>query len=189
MKILKYILGILALLVLIFLLAGVIKPEIAYEYDIMVDKPVAESWAVSQDEEKMADWLPGYQKMEHISGTPNTVGAVSDVYFINDGQEMVIRETITEIIPDESVSMIFTDDFMTMDYTLKMADENGRTKISTNTSAKGNNFLSKSIMALMGGMIKGQEETNLANLKKTIEENTKNYFLPAEDKIVMPEEE
>ena len=188
MKILKYILGILALLALLFILIGLIKPELAYEYEIMVDKPVAESWAVSQDEEKMADWLPGYQKMVHVSGTPNAVGAVSDVYFINEGKEMVIRETITEIIPDESVSMTFTDDFMTMDYTLKMADENGITKISTNTTAVGNNFFSKSVMALMGGMIKAQEETNLANLKKTIEENTKDYFPTPKEDVTEPEQ-
>jgi len=189
MKILKYIIGILAILALVFILIGQIKPDVSYEYEVMVDKPVAESWAVSQDEEKMADWLPGYQKMEHISGTPNTVGAVSDVYFINEGQEMVIRETITEIVPDESVSMIFTDDFMTMDYTLKMEDENGKTKISTNTSAVGNNFFSKSVMALMGGMIKAQEETNLANLKRTIEENTTDYFPSAEQKPNEPVEQ
>lgn len=175
MNILKYTLGILAILFLVFLLLGVIKSEVAYDYEIMVDKPVAESWAVSQDESKMGDWLEGFQKIEHVSGTPNAEGAVSDVYFINEGQEMVIRETITGIIPDESVSMTFTDDFMNMDYTLKMSSVDGKTKINTNTKAVGNSMFSKSIMALMSGSIKAQEETNLANLKKTIESNTKNY--------------
>ena len=187
MKILKYVIGILAILALIFLLLGVMKSEITYGYDIIVDKPLAESWAVSQDEEKMADWLPGFQKIEHVSGTPNTVGAVSDVHFINQGKEVVIRETITEIIPDESISMTFTDNFMTMDYTLNMADENGKTKISTNTTATGNGMFSRSIMALMGGMIKGQEETNLANLKRVIEENNKNYFPKVEEVMEVSE--
>lgn len=175
MKILKYILGILAILVIGFFLLGVIKPELSYECEILVDKPLAESWAVSQDEEKLSDWLEGLQKIEHVSGTPDTVGAVSDVYFIEDGQEMTIRETITEIVPDESVSMTFTSDFMDMDYKLTMKAVDGQTKISSSTTASGNGMVSKSIMALMGSAIKAQEETNLTNLKKTIEENSKNY--------------
>ncbi|NNC61333.1 MAG: SRPBCC family protein, partial [Eudoraea sp.] len=114
MKYLKYILGIIAVLVIVFFMIGIIKPELSYEAEIMVDKPVAESWAVSQDEEKMGDWLDGFQRIEHISGTPGTVGAVSDVYFVTDGQEMIIRETITDIDPEKSCSMKFSNEFMDM---------------------------------------------------------------------------
>lgn len=176
MKYLKYILGILAVLVIVFFLLAIIKPELSYEYEIMVNKPLAESWAVSQDEEKMADWLDGFQKIEHISGSPGTVGEVSDVYFVSDGQEMVIRETITNIVPNESISMLFTSDFMDMDYKLSMRSVDGKTKISSSTTAKGNGLISRSIIALMGSTIKAQEEMNMTNLKNTIEKNKKNYF-------------
>ena len=179
MKYLKYILAIIALLVIGFFLLGFIKSEVAYDCEIMVDKPLAESWAVSQDEEKLAEWLSGFQKTEPVSGTPGTVGAVADVYFINDGTEMIIRETITQIVPDESIAMSFTSDFMTMDYKLTMTPNNGKTKISSTTTAIGNGAISKSIMALMGNSIKAQEETNLTNLKNVIEKNAKNYFTTA----------
>lgn len=178
MKYLKYIFGVLAILILGFFLIGVISPELSYDCEIIVDKPLAESWAVSQDEGKMADWLEGFQKVEHVSGTPGTVGAVSDVYFLNDGQEMVIRETITEIVPDQSIAMQFTSDFMDMDYKLMMEDANGKTKINSSTNCKGNGMLSRSIIALVGGSIETQENTNLSNLKRTIEENAKTYSLP-----------
>ena len=175
MKYLKYILGILAVLLIGFFLLGLIKSELSYECEIMVDKPLAESWAVSQDEEKMSDWLEGFQKVEHISGTPGTVGSISDVYFITDEQEMVIRETITEIVPNESISMIFESDFMNMDYKLVMDSLNKKTKISTNTIVKGNGLFSKSLIALMEDSMKEQEETNLSHLKRTIEKNSKAY--------------
>ena len=180
MKYLKYILGVLAILVIGFFLIGLIKPDLSYECEIMVNKPLAESWAVSQDEGKMPDWLPGFQKIEHVSGSPGTVGAISDVYFITDGQEMTIRETITDIVPDESISMSFASDFMDMDYKLTMTAIDGKTKLSSNTTAVGNGMVSKSLMALMGNTFKTQEETNLTNLKKTIENNSKKYF-PAEN--------
>ena len=175
MKYLKYILGIIAILLIIFITLGLIKPELSYDCEIAVEKPVAESWAVIQDEEKLSEWLEGLQKIEHISGTPGTVGAVSDVHFVSDGQEMIIRETITDLVPNESISMSYTSDFMTMDYTLAMRPVDGKTKINTSTTARGNGMLSKSLMVLIGGSIEGQEETNLSNLKKTIETNTKDY--------------
>jgi len=175
MKILKYVLGILAFLIVAFLLLGLIKSEVNYDCEIMVDKPLAEAWAVSQDESKMADWLDGFQKVEPVSGTQGTVGAVSDVYFVSDGQDMVIRETITDIKPNESIAMTFTSDFMNMDYKLKMTAVGGKTKISSSTTAEGNGMFSKALMAIMSGSIKTQEETNLANLKRTIENNSNDY--------------
>ncbi|WP_422081929.1 SRPBCC family protein [Ulvibacterium sp.] len=181
MKFLKYILGIIAILVIGFLALGLIKPKVSHDCEIMVEKPITESWAVIQDEGKMSEWLPGFQKIEHISGTPGTVGAVSNVYFDTNGQKTTIRESITDIVPDESISMSYSSDFMDMDYTMTMTPINGMTKISSSTTAVGNGMISKSIMALIGGSIKGQEETNLSNLKKTIEQNTKDYF-HAEDK-------
>ena len=175
MKYLKYILGIIAVLLLVFLALGLIKPELNYDCEITVDKPVAESWAVIQDEDKLPEWLEGLQKIEHINGTPGTVGAISDVYFISDGQEMVIRETITDLQANESISMSYASDFMNMDYTLAMTSVDGKTRINTSTTAKGNGMFSKSIMVLFGGSVKTQEETNLSNLKKVIEGNTKDY--------------
>jgi len=176
MKYLKYILGILAILVIGFFLLGLIKSELSYKCEVMVDKTLTESWAVSQDEEKMSDWLEGFQKIEQVSGSPGSVGAVADVYFVTDGQEMTIRETITEIVPNESVSMLFTSDFMDMDYMLTMESIDGKTKINSSTTCKGNGMVSKSLIALMGNSMETQENTNLSNLKKTIEKNSKDYF-------------
>lgn len=175
MKYLKYILGIIGILVIVFLLMGIIKPELSYECEILVDKPVSESMAVAQDQEKLSKWLTGFHRIEHISGTPGTVGAVSNVYFDNNGQEASIQETITDIVPNESISMTYESDFMDMNYKMTMSDINGKTKISTNTTTAGNGIISKSIIAFIGNSIKAQEEENLDRLKETIERNTKNY--------------
>lgn len=176
MKYLKYAIGIITILVIGFLALGLIKPKTTYECEIMVEKTIDESWAVLQDTEKLSEWLPGFQKIEHISGTPGTVGAVSKVYFDNNGESMNIQETITDIVPNESISMKYESDFMDMDYKLIITSVNGQTKINSITTAEGNGIISKSIMALMGSSLKQQEETNLSNLKKTIEQNTKNYL-------------
>ena len=188
MKVLAYLVGLLAILFIGFLLIGVFKSEIAYDCEILVDKPLAESWNVAQDEAKMKDWLAGFQRVEHVSGTPGTVGAVSDVHFVTEGEEMVIRETITEIVPNKSISMLFESDFMNMDYKMEMNAVGDQTKITSNTTTVGNGMFAKSIMALVSSSIKAQENTNLASLKKTIESNTKNYQPEEEEALIAIEE-
>ncbi|MEM7380511.1 MAG: hypothetical protein AAF361_04855, partial [Bacteroidota bacterium] len=74
MKLILYLAIIIAILVIGFLLAGLIRPKVSYHCEILVEKPVAESWSVAQDEEKLTEWLPGLQKIEHIRGKPGTVG-------------------------------------------------------------------------------------------------------------------
>ena len=184
MKYLKYILGVIVVLVIGFLALGLVKPDIAYEREITVEKSLEESWAVIQDEEKLAEWLDGFQRIEHVSGTPGKVGAVANVYFDDNGQTMSIKETITNLVPNESISMTYASDFMDMDYTMTMTAVDGQTNISTSTTARGNGMFSRSIMVLLAGSIEQQEETNLSNLKRTIEQNTKEYFSTMEEPII-----
>lgn len=176
MKIIKYLLGGIALIIVVFLALGFLKPEISYDCEVWVEKPMKEAWAVTQDKTKLKDWLEGFQKVEHISGTPGTIGAVSNVYFNTDGQQMVIEETITGFVPNKSISMSFGSDFMNMDYQLSMSRQEGKTKISSSTIAVGNGMFSKSIMVLLSTSIRAEEEKNLSNLKRVIEENSYNYF-------------
>lgn len=189
MKYLKYILGLLAVLLIGFLLMGIINPKLSYDCEIVVEKPTAESWAVVQDEAKMSEWLPGFQKVEHLSGTPGTVGAISLVYFDNEGQQVSIRETITDIVPDESISMTFEDDFMDMDYKMSLTSIDGKTKINSSTTVVGNGMISKSILVFVGGSFKAQEEANLILLKKAIEQNTKDYLHHNDELVEIKEDE
>ena len=175
MKFLKYSLVFFAILVIGFFLAGFLKPILSYDCEVIVNKPINEAFAVSQDENKMKDWLEGFEKMVQISGTPGSEGAVADVYFSTDGEEMIIRETIKAIGPAESVKMLFESEFMDMDYTLSMKSVDDKTIINTSSFVEGNGMFSKSIVTLLGNSFVTQEETNLYNLKKTIESNTNNY--------------
>jgi hypothetical protein len=173
---LYYTLGIISILIILFLIIGLIKPSTSYNCEIMVDKPIEESGYVAQDEERMSEWLEGFKKIEHVSGTPKTVGNVSNVYFTINGKEMVVKRTITAIKLFESVESLSETDFMNMEYRVKMTAIGEKTKISSSTTVKGNGMFAKSLMVFMGGSLKKQEETNLAKLKNTIEANTKKYF-------------
>jgi len=177
MKILKYILGIVLLLALIFIALGIITPAISYDSEITVSKSAKEAWAVMSDESKAPLWISGFIKNELISGRPNTIGAVSNIHFDEDGKEMIIQETITDIKPYELMAMSFNaEDFMLMDYVMHFTESIGETTIRSKTTATGQGMLERSIVALMKNTMITQEDQNMARLKKLIEENTTNYF-------------
>ncbi len=175
MKYLKYLLGLILLVVIIFFGKGLLTPSISYENEIVVNKSAAESWAVMSDESKLSQWIKEVKKIELVSGTANTVGAVSNVYVDDGGQEMVMKETITKMTPNELMAMTFTMDFMDMDYEMHMKEEGGKTTITSKSTTTGNGIFAKSMLSFMGGSMKTQEDNNLNNLKKIIEENTTVY--------------
>lgn len=184
MKILKYLVIVIVVLAIIFFGAGILTPSVSYECSIEVDKPAKECWSVMNDESKMSKWILGYKRMEHVSGTPNTVGAVSNVFVDDNGEEMVMQETITTIQENEKMGMVFSMDFMEMDFEINFDEKDGKTTITTISTTEGNGMVAKSMMAFMSGMMKEQEMKNLSNLKKVIEENTTDYFPePTEEAI------
>lgn len=176
MKFLKYLLILFLLLIIFFFGKGLLTPEISYENEITVNKPIEEAWAVMSDEATLPDWIEGFKKTEHVSGTPNTVGAVSKVYIDEGGKEMTMEETITALKPNEHMAMTFTMDFMNMDYDLYMKEIDGKTYIKTKSKTTGNGMVAKSIISFMPKAMKTQEDKNLNKLKVLIENNTKDYF-------------
>lgn len=176
MKFLKYILIIIVLLAIIFFGKGYLTPAVSYESEVVVNKPIKETWAVMSDDSRISEWLKEIKKMELVSGTENTVGSVYNIYFDDNGKEMIMKETITAIKPNEHIAMTFTMDFMNMDYEMQLTEEDGKTRILSKSETVGNSFMAKSILSFMKGSMKKQEDTNLNNLKTVIDNNTKNYF-------------
>ncbi|MBW1294958.1 SRPBCC family protein [Aquimarina litoralis] len=175
MKYIKYILYVVIVLALVFFGMGLVTSSVSYENEIVVNKSAAESWAVVSDESNLPKWIEGYIRTEHVSGTKNTVGAVSNVYVDDQGEEMMMTETITDMKLNEHMGMTFTMEFMDMGYEMFFEEENGTTTITSKSMVKGNGLIAKSMMALMKSGMKGQEDKNLAALKNLIESNTKEY--------------
>ena len=177
MKYLKYILGIIILLVLIFIAKGFLTPTISYTSEIVVDKSIEEAWEVMNDESKTSQWLKGITNIKHVSGTKGTVGAVTEYTFEEDGQKSIILETIKSIIPKKQITMDFLmEGVMFMDYKMDLIEESGKTIIKSSTIANGIGMFMRSMVSFMNNTMQAQEDENMGNLKKLIEDNTTNYF-------------
>ncbi len=170
MKILKYILSLFLLLILFVVVRGLLTPSINYSTSITVDKPAEDVWAVLNDEKALGQWLDGYVKTEHISGTKNTVGAVSNIYMLDPkGNEMMMQETLKEIVPNKKVAMHFTMGPMIMDYDMTLEAKGNQTTVTSNTVTSGTGLFRLMAPFMQGGM-KANEDKNMASLKRVIEE-------------------
>ena len=176
MKYLIYLLILILGLALIFIGKGLLSPSVSYDSEITVNKSAAESWAVMSDEENLPKWIKGFVRSEQVSGAPNTIGAVSNVYVEENGEEMVMQETIKSFRLNEHMGMKFTMDFMNMDYDMYFEEKDGKTNIRSSSKTVGNGVFAKSMISFMPKSMKAQEDENMQSLKKLIEENTKNYF-------------
>ena len=176
MKIIKYSLAIVLAIIILFLAMGFITPSIEYNCEVQINKPAIEVWAVMSDESKVSDWIKGYKSSELISGTPNTLGAVTKIYIEENGTEMSMQETITALEPNKRMAMNFTMDFMDMDYDMRLEDKGAYTIVKTNSKTVGNGMIAKSMISFMPSSMEAQEIENLGNLKRLVEENTTDYF-------------
>ena len=177
MKYLKYTLGLIALLGILFIAKGFITPSISYTSEVVVDKPMKEVWAVMNDESKTSQWIDGIKKQEHVSGEKGTIGAVTKYTFVENGQESIMLETIKALRPNEHIAMDFVmEDVMEMDYSMDTHVKDGKTHIKSSTTTRGIGVFMRSMVSFMQSTMQAQEDENLNNLKKLIESNTTDYF-------------
>ncbi len=176
MKFLKYLSILILLLVIVFFAKGLMTPSISYDSQFVVNKSAAETMAVMSDQSKIKDWLEGYIRTELVSGTAGTVGAVSKIYVDNGGQEMAMKETIKKFVSNQAIAMDFSMDFMEMEYEITLDESAGKTTVKSTSKVLGNGLFAQSLVSFMKGTMKKQEDINMNNLKKVIEENTTNYF-------------
>jgi len=137
------------------------------------------------DPSRATEWLEGVKEVKHVSGEVGTVGAVTEYTFLQNGQESKVVETITSILPNEQIKMNFdAPGVMDMNYVVDYSEADGKTNIKATTVVTGKGFFMKSLVPWIKGSMISQEEGNLANLKKLINENTKNYFPEPAEMII-----
>lgn len=189
MKILKYILIAIGVLLVIFLVIGFLNPSVHYGYTITVDKPIEEAWAVSEDASKYDQWLEGFQSMELISGEYGEVGSkYKIIVHPGEGQEeFEMIETVVSKEVNDHISMDFTSEMMDFKQTINFSESDGTTTVSTDSEVMAKGIFLRAMFAMMestGGGFTKQEGKNMEALKVLIEENTTDYFSEPEPETV-----
>lgn len=181
MRYLKYFLYFLFALISVLLIVGLIVKKIEYSASITVDKPVKEVWAVYQDENKMKEWLEGFETIELVKGNKNEIGSEYLVKINQEGQVIEMKEILNDFEEFKNVNFDFDNDFMLMNYDVEFSENQGTTTIKTHSIVKGHGIMMRAFMPFIKSSMIAQEEKNLAALKEVIEANQTDYYPKAQE--------
>ena len=181
MKILKYALIAVAVLILLFFAMGLFNSSVSYGSKITVDKDVKEAWAVAEDDSKYAQWLEGFQSIELLEGEYGEVGSKYKVVVKpgEDEENFEMIETVVSKKDFDHIEMHFDSDMMDFEQIMLFTETDGKASIETKSKVMGKGLMMRSMFATMEtlfGAFTKQEGKNMEALKKLINENTTDYY-------------
>ena len=144
------------------------------ESKIVINKPVKEVWDFFKNPDNLILWLSGFQKFEHISGIPGTVGATAKHHFLERGKELILDGELTEVVQEKRIIGILDSSMMLNKVTNGFDDlGNGQTEVSLSSDTQFKGFLWKQVGPLMKGEFKKRQEKDLQTLKQVLENGNK----------------
>jgi len=168
-KILKYVLGIVWLLLTVFLLAGLLFPQVKYDAQTSVNLPLSETFTLFNDIEKTKEWIPEIQSITPVKETPDIIGSQHKMVIQNEGTAMEMLETVTDYQVNKKVVLEFDADMMSKTDQYTFAEKDGNTTISHQSAIKAKGYINRCFFAFLKGSFKKIDQGSLDNFKKYAE--------------------
>ncbi len=168
-KILLGFIAIIALLVVVFFAIGLMFPTLTTETGVTINKPRDVVWQYFTDQSKLKDWLPNVKSIENISGEPMTAGSKFKITFEENGDRIVMTETMTEVKENEVFAFTLENDVITANDRLTFIDKGDKTEVVENNTFTGGNIFWRSLFAVMKSNFEKKSAENYQKLKTNIE--------------------
>ncbi len=168
-KIIFILLGIIATLIIGFIVIGLVKPTCHTACSVTVNAPASKTFEVFNNPENMGKWMDNFISIENISGEKNQIGSKWKMVFNENGRELVITETITAFEQDKLFAFEFEDEFAKFLIQIHFDEVNGQTTISQTSDGEGKGMAAKSMIALMRGVMEKQQIGMYNKLKELVE--------------------
>ncbi len=168
-KILLALVGIISLLVVSFFALGLLFPTLTSETRVTINKPRDVVWAYFVDQKNLSNWLPNVKSIENISGEPLTSGSKFKMTFEEDGREIVMTETMTEVKEKEVFAFILENDVMKANARITFIDKGNQTEVIENNTFEGGNIFWKSLFVVLKSSFKQNSQAAYDKLKANIE--------------------
>ena len=146
-----------------------------YSCSIEIEVPLDKLVRLWENESNFKYWQDGFQSIEHISGTPNTVGAKSRIILEDKRRVELIETIITNNLPEEKTA-VYEHIHMTNTQTSRFnkINENRTEYISEVEYTKLNGFMIKLMARLFPGKFKQQSQKWMDQFKSFAEKQNAN---------------
>lgn len=120
--------------------------------------------------DNLTRWLSGFQKFEHISGTPGTVGAKAKHHFLERGQKLIFDANLLKWSRKKRITGMLDSSMMLNKVTNSFTDlGNYQTEFSLSSGTQFKGFFWKQAGLLMKGEFKKRQENDLQTLRQVLE--------------------
>ncbi len=160
---------VLLLLTVIFFSLGLINPNVSYTSEILVNKPVAETFRKYNDPGTLKQWIPEMKSFEIVEIKPGMVGTKLKMIIESEGQTMELNEEVTAFEENKLVGLSFDAGMMHKSDLVEFIQTGDGTLIKGTYTCTGSNLFYKSLFSLFKGKFKSIDEGYLKNFKVFIE--------------------
>ncbi len=172
MKILKFILKLIAVLLALFLLSGLIFPKVKYITTQQVNLPLAKTFELYTDASKMKHWYLGLQSIRTEEQKPGTVGnkyklVVDDI----QGEFLQLKRIVTKYKKPTQINYSTQSIEMIKEEVIIFQEVNGQTLITNQSSTEGKTYWLKCLYASFFYFIKGDDQAILDSFKVYAKKN------------------
>lgn len=78
-----------------------------YQCQTKIKRPLSEVFQSFRDYSQMPKWENGLSQINHIKGTPNNPGSITNLVFTFGEEDMVMQETIEQINFPSTVTIVY----------------------------------------------------------------------------------
>lgn len=169
MKVLKFLVGGVMVLLIAFWLVGIFTDSVKTECSVIIDKPVDETFDAIMYDVEMGDWMTGFKSFDPIDTSMGYVGSKHKLVIEEGGQEYEFIETITGFAYGMFYSFEIENEFFISSTEIIFDDVDGKTKMTSTTVTKGKGFVFRSMMPFMKKSWEAREKADYDKLKEVIE--------------------
>ena len=148
---------------------GIIFPKVTFHSEVLVNKPLAQSWEVFTDPTRTSEWLEGFREQAVITGRPGKLGSKVKMAFTEEEQTVYVNQEIVNLIPRQQFDFIMESEALITRVEVTFQTEGVQTRIYVNNVVRGKNPIYRSMFAMLKNTFAAQDQITYDNLKAVIE--------------------
>jgi hypothetical protein len=169
MKILKYFLGLLAAMILAFIVFGYIMPVADYRVEESIALPVEPVFDYVRDISRWTEWQEGVVQVEPLSDDSLRVGSQYRLV-VNDGEYQVeLKLTVLGIRPHRIIRYRLESDRLVGDVEMNFQESGNATVVRWEGEFRGKGLIWRSVVPFMRRALTRQAQQDLEMLKHKLE--------------------
>ena len=168
-KVLKAVIGLVLLSMLYGVFLGLTNKSDVIITETQIDAPVEVVYDFIIDADKSKSWLIDLTSIEQVSGDSVEAGAKYVLVFMSGKNQIIITETLTDVVENERFAFDLENEFITGDVEISLSPSDGGTLVREENNYSGKGFLSRALMGISKSSFKKSKRLMYDKLKEVAE--------------------